>query len=200
MATSLTLDPGAVPPTVRGRARRERITDAAERLFGADGFHATGIDEIGAAAGITGPGIYRHFDGKDALLLAVLDRVWRILRDGLERAADLDPEEALDALVQAYLALAIEHPGGVLVLVREMRHVPEEYRRLAEANEARIVDAWAGALTAVRPDLTPDRARVATRSLHALILSLAVDANRHVAAEEKRALAEAMVRGAVAAL
>jgi AcrR family transcriptional regulator len=38
------------------------------------GFHAVSISEIGAAAGITGSGVYRHFDSKSAVLVALFDR------------------------------------------------------------------------------------------------------------------------------
>ena len=48
--------------------RREQILREAARLFADRGFHGVGVDEIGAAVGISGPGLYRHFAGKDAML------------------------------------------------------------------------------------------------------------------------------------
>ena len=65
----------------RGRAttvrisRREVIVTAAADLFARSGYAAVGMDDIGAAAGVTGPAIYRHFDSKAAVLAAVFDRI-----------------------------------------------------------------------------------------------------------------------------
>ena len=54
--------------------RRELLLQAAADLFAARGFHDVGIDDIGTAAGITGPGVYRHFASKQALLESLCDR------------------------------------------------------------------------------------------------------------------------------
>ena len=48
--------------------RRDLILEAAIELFRAKGFDATGIDEIGAAAGVTGPAVYRHYESKQDIL------------------------------------------------------------------------------------------------------------------------------------
>jgi hypothetical protein len=52
----------------RDPERRSRILAAAADLVARKGFHAVSVAEIGAAAGITGSGIYRHFDRKTAVL------------------------------------------------------------------------------------------------------------------------------------
>jgi AcrR family transcriptional regulator len=54
--------------------RRELILEAAGRLFGEHGYEATRLDEIAAAAGVTKPIVYRHFNSKRDLYLALLDR------------------------------------------------------------------------------------------------------------------------------
>ena len=61
--------------TTTDPSRREMILDAAVALFRTEGFHGAGIDDIGAAAGISGPGVYRHFANKHALLVAMSERV-----------------------------------------------------------------------------------------------------------------------------
>ena len=58
-----------------GVSRSELILDAAIELFRAHGYHSVGIDEIGAKAGITGPGVYRHFPSKPSLLVELFTRV-----------------------------------------------------------------------------------------------------------------------------
>lgn len=57
---------------VAAPTRREQILREAARLFAERGFHGVGVDEIGAAVGISGPGLYRHFPGKDAMLAELL--------------------------------------------------------------------------------------------------------------------------------
>ncbi|MDR9450605.1 MAG: TetR/AcrR family transcriptional regulator [Acidimicrobiia bacterium] len=165
----------AVPeaPTARGRRRREQIIEAATRLFHTQGFHPTSMDEIGAAAGITGPGLYRHFSSKDDILLAVFDRIWDLLRGAIERSAGLEPEDALDVLIDTHTTLALDQGAELMLLVRELRYVPEYYQRAAERNDARYTDAWAEAIIKLRPELSLGEARVKSRGLIGLIGSAA---------------------------
>jgi AcrR family transcriptional regulator len=65
--------------------RREQILREAARLFAERGFHGVGVDEIGAAVGISGPGLYRHFAGKDAMLAELLVGISGRLLDGGRR-------------------------------------------------------------------------------------------------------------------
>lgn len=160
-------------PTARGRRRQEQIIEAATRLFHEQGFHATSMDEIGAAAGITGPGLYRHFSSKDDILLAVFDRIWDLLRDAIERSCGLEPNEALDVLINAHTTLALDQGAELMLLVRELRYVPEYYQRAAERNDERYTDAWAEAIMKLHQELSLDEARAAGRGLIGLIGSAA---------------------------
>jgi AcrR family transcriptional regulator len=54
--------------------RRATIVEAAGRLFGEHGYEATRLNDIAAAAGVTKPIVYRHFDSKRDLYLVLLDR------------------------------------------------------------------------------------------------------------------------------
>src|SRR6202050_925906 len=72
--------PGGVPsagpaPRRRDPDRKERILTAAASLGARRGFDAISMTDIGAEAGIVGSGIYRHFGGKTAILVAMADRV-----------------------------------------------------------------------------------------------------------------------------
>lgn len=141
------------PATDRGRARRDLIISAATDLFHERGFDATGIDEIGSAAGITGPGIYRHFASKDEILIAVLDRIWMMLREGIEDARTLDPDDALRLLVDTHVTLAVHHRAEFALLIRDLRLLPKSYQELAAANRRTYGEAWVRALMGVRQDL-----------------------------------------------
>ncbi|MEX1177298.1 MAG: TetR/AcrR family transcriptional regulator [Nitriliruptor sp.] len=162
------------PPTVRGQQRREAILDAAAALFLERGFHGASIDEVGAAAGISGPGVYRHVASKDALLMAVLDRLWSEgFGPAVRRGADLPPREALAGLIDAHVDLAIGQSTALVLLVTELRHLPGDYRDRALHNHRRYLDAWVGPLRQLRPDATDDEARGVATAIHGLIDSAA---------------------------
>src|SRR4051795_1460736 len=94
----------ATKPTVpqRRRSRREEILEIAVGLFAERGYHGVSMDDVGAAAGITGPALYHHFAGKEAMLAAALYPVSEgLLAGGRARVKEFptDPGAALVALV-----------------------------------------------------------------------------------------------------
>src|SRR5580693_7696686 len=95
---------GASPRPPRRRRdpeRKERILVAAAALGAQRGFDAISMTDIGAEAGIVGSGIYRHFDSKTAILMAMADRVMdRLMKAAGEIiAAELDERQSLTLLV-----------------------------------------------------------------------------------------------------
>ena len=56
------------------RNTRERLIDTAGDLFYTNGFQAAGLERVRNAVGITKTAFYKHFESKDDLILAVLDR------------------------------------------------------------------------------------------------------------------------------
>ena len=67
-------------------SRRDEILRAAAQLFAERGSRAVGVDDVGAAVGVTGPAIYRHFASKDAMLAEMLVRISEtLLAGGSER-------------------------------------------------------------------------------------------------------------------
>lgn len=157
------------PSTKKGRARRDRIISSATTLFHLNGYHGTGIDDIGAAAGITGPGVYRHFAGKDEILMAVFDRMWMVLRDGIDAADTLPPDRALDVLVDLHVDHAIERSAEIALLHRELRNLPPGYQEMASRNRTTYEDAWAIPMCELRSDVTIDEARLIARSAHWMV-------------------------------
>ncbi|MDH3261678.1 MAG: TetR/AcrR family transcriptional regulator [Acidimicrobiia bacterium] len=185
-------------PTARGRQRQEQIIEAATQLFHLQGFHATSMDEIGTAAGITGPGLYRHFSSKDDILLAVFDRIWDLLRDAIERSAGLEPGAALDVLIDTHTTLALDQGAELMLLVRELRYVPEYYQRAAERNDARYTDAWAEVVIKLHPELSLDEARAVGRGLIGLVGSAAREGSMGlVAKSHHRQLLRQMCRASL---
>src|SRR5439155_2043645 len=123
---------GASPSaTARGRERRERLLNAAAKLVAERGFHSVGIIEIGAAAGVTGSAIYRHFKSKGDLLVALFERVIDNLVDGAEAAlaGSASPADVLDTLVRGHVDFALRDRAIIAVYEQEVPNLPADDRR-----------------------------------------------------------------------
>ena len=91
-------------------SRREQILATAAELFAARGFHGVSVAELGAACGISGPALYKHFPSKQAMLAEMLASISeRLLAVGRERVAASggDPAAALRGLVDWHLEFAL---------------------------------------------------------------------------------------------
>src|SRR5882762_1500915 len=112
---------------VRDPARKERILAAAADLLAHRGFHAVAMADIGAAAGITGSGVYRHFGSKSAVLVALFDRVI----DGLLQTAAVivresaDERETLNRLVADQVRIVGREREIMRVYHTEIHNLPE---------------------------------------------------------------------------
>jgi AcrR family transcriptional regulator len=186
-------DPGSPTP------RRQQILAAAAELFARRGFHGVGIDDIGAAVGISGPGVYRHFRNKDALLGQLLVGVSeRLLTGGTERvAAAPDAPAALRALVGFQVDFALDQPALITVQARDLANLAEEDRRQVRQLQRRYVEVWVDVIRQVSPGCDQASARAAAHALFGLINS-----TPHGAVLDRPAMAlllERMAVGAVAA-
>src|SRR6266540_774355 len=125
----MTLEQQAPP---RRRSRREEILEIAVRLFAERGYHGVSMDDIGAAAGVTGPALYHHFAGKEAMIAAALAPVSEgLLGGGRERITRHpgDPAAALTALVEFHVDFALANPAVIALHLHELDRLPEEPRR-----------------------------------------------------------------------
>lgn len=127
--------------------RRELLLGAAADLFAARGYHEVGIDDIGAAAGITGPGVYRHFSSKQALLEALCDRTMDRMLTRAQGTGDLS------RLVDLHVALVVQERALMGVWVREQRALDEDVRRSLRARMREYEAIWRAALAPSRPEL-----------------------------------------------
>ncbi|MFM9377164.1 TetR/AcrR family transcriptional regulator [Gordonia sp. VNK21] len=128
----ISLTPSAAPPIPELPAdlfatpgRRDEILDAAARLFADQGFAGTGMDEIGAAVGITGPSVYKHCPSKESILIAIGQRSALRLEAGALAAAATSPEPRGQLELQDQPLEARPQPGEALRLPRGVR-VPVE--------------------------------------------------------------------------
>jgi TetR/AcrR family transcriptional regulator, fatty acid metabolism regulator protein len=104
-------------------AKRDRILDAAERVFAQRGFYAAKVADIAREAGVADGTIYLYFKNKDDLLISLfesrMERVNQILATAIATAAR--PRDQLHAFVRAYLGLIAEQPTAAEVLTIELR-------------------------------------------------------------------------------
>jgi len=157
-----------------GGARRAEILRAAAGLFAARGFHGVSIDDLGRAVGTSGPALYRHFPGKEALLAAMLlDVSERLAADGAERAAAHadDPHRALDALLRGHIGFALTEPALITVRDRELGNVPEPHRRRIRRLQRGYVEQWVGVLARLRPGADPPSLRATVHAAFGLLNS-----------------------------
>ena len=77
---------------LRSLQRHERILDAATRVFATKGYHGTLVDEIALEADTSKGGVYFHFPNKQAIFLALFDRLADILRERVESAVAKENE------------------------------------------------------------------------------------------------------------
>ena len=75
-------------------SRREQILEITADLFARRGFHGVSVADLGAACGISGPALYKHFASKDALLAEMLvsisERLLAVATDRVARAEGAD--------------------------------------------------------------------------------------------------------------
>jgi AcrR family transcriptional regulator len=147
----------SAPPPASATTRREAILDAALELFRERGFHSVGIDEIGTAAGISGPGVYRHFTSKGSLLVALFDSITERMLAAAEeiQKSDYPPVEMLDRLVTAHTATAVEERALLAVWLQDWRSLPETDQQRIRRRQMEYVAIWETALSRLRPELGP---------------------------------------------
>ncbi|TDV52415.1 TetR/AcrR family transcriptional regulator [Actinophytocola oryzae] len=154
-------------------SRREQILAAAAGLFARHGFHGVGIDEIGAAVGVSGPALYRHFRSKDAMLGEMLTSISdELLAGGLERRERTeDPAKLLGELVAFQVDFALDNPSLITVQERNLGNLTEPDRRRVRALQRRYVEVWVQAIRDTTPTFDEPAARAAAHAVFGLINS-----------------------------
>jgi AcrR family transcriptional regulator len=158
--------PQRPPRRRRDPDRKERILVAAAALGAQRGFDAISMADIGAEAGIVGSGIYRHFDSKTAILVAMADRVMdRLMKAaGQIIAASPGERECLSMLVRDHIEVALTDRDALAVYHREVRTLPEEERRRLSRSQRHYIEEWVHLLAPLRPDLADGEVRLAVHA------------------------------------
>jgi AcrR family transcriptional regulator len=155
--------------------RREKILRAAGEQFARRGYHAVSLADIGAAAGIVGSGIYRHFTSKSAILVALLDEVMdRLLAEAARvMATEQDGARQLAALVRGQVVFAVDDRYLVRLYQRELHTLPEADRRRLRRLQRLYVEEWVHLLAELRPGLDDGQARALVHAAIGAIQSVA---------------------------
>ena len=155
-------------------SRREQILQAAARLFAERGSRSVGVDDIGAAVGVTGPAIYRHFAGKDAMLAEMLLRISERLLAGAEQVladAGDDPAAQLAGLIAFQVDFALDNPALITVQDRDLGALADADARQVRRLQRRYVEHWVGVLAALSPGSPTADCRARAHALFGLINS-----------------------------
>ena len=154
-------------------SRRQQILSTAAELFAQRGFHGVSVVDLGAAVGISGPALYRHFASKDAMLAEMLVSISEeLLSVGQARVrAAGSPEEALRALVAWHTDFALHNKPLIVVQDRDWDSLPDEARDKVRTLQNAYVDLWADQLRALRPGLAVDEARARAHAVFGLLNS-----------------------------
>jgi AcrR family transcriptional regulator len=135
--------------------RRTAYLQVAAALFAERGFGRVSIDELSAAAGVSGPAFYNHFSGKDEILVELLVSASERLLSGGEQimAEGGDDREVINRLITFHLDFAITERDIIRIQDRELAALPGPANRRVRSLQRRYVDHWSEVLARIRPEL-----------------------------------------------
>lgn len=140
-------------------ARREQLLEVAIDAFAIRGYHSTSMNDVAAAAGVTKPVLYQHFDSKRALYIALLEDVGqRIIKTILEATKNVDSgKERTRVGFVAYFKWVSEHPREFRLLFGSNDRTDAEFVELTHIVEASLAEAIAPLITA---EIEPKHQRI----------------------------------------
>jgi AcrR family transcriptional regulator len=162
--------------TTRERAkadRRSAILHAAAALFAVRGFERVSLEDLGAAVGISGPAVYRHFANKQAVLAALLVDVSKELVDGADRviAESADAASTLRALIAFHVEFALSNADVIVVQDRDLDSLAPGDLATVRSLQRGYIEAWVGVLAGIHPSTSTTELRIRARATFGLINS-----------------------------
>src|ERR1700722_14959046 len=153
--------------------RRLQLLSSAERLFAERGFLAVRLEDIGAAAGVSGPAIYRHFPNKESLLVELLVGISTRLLAGAREVGsrESDAAAALDGLIDFHLDFALGEPDLIRIQDRDLAYLPAAAERQVRRAQRQYVEVWVGVLRELEPGLAETDARLMAHAAFGLLNS-----------------------------
>lgn len=171
-------------------SRRERLLVCAPRTFRERGFHGVTMEDLGAAAGISGSSVYRHFASKADLLAAVYYRATDRLAAATSAVVDdaRDPGEALRRLVEAYVGFSFERSDLAAVYLSEAENLPDADRHALRKAQREHVEQWVRLVVAVHEGRNTTHARLAVHAALNIVHDLSMSRRRLADADQVRHL------------
>lgn len=162
-------------------ARREQLLEVAIDAFAKSGYHSTSMNDVAAAAGVTKPVLYQHFDSKRALYVALLDDVGdRITNAVLEASKNTDSGKETTRLgFIAYFTWVAEHPREFQLLFGSNDRTDVEFTAMTRKLESSLAEA-------IAPLITAGIDAQHQRTLALGLIALAIGVSQHLLAEGKR--------------
>lgn len=165
-----------LPVNARSQAKAERRTAllaSAASLFARRGFNGVSIEDLGAAAGVSGPAVYRHFSSKQALLGALLVGVSEDLLAGGRAvlAAEPDGGTALRSLIAFHVTFALGQPDVIRVQDRDFDSLADAERTAVKSLQRAYVELWVEVLGKLFTDRPVAVRRVQAHAVFGLINS-----------------------------
>ena len=126
------------------------MTGLAALLIAEHGYLAVRLEDIGSAAGVSGPAIYRHFPNKEALLTELLVGISTRLLNGATEvvAVAADAHQALDGLIDFHLDFALGESDLIRIQDRDLAHLPAQAKRQVRKAQRQYVEIWVDDRTA----------------------------------------------------
>jgi AcrR family transcriptional regulator len=144
--------------------RRRQLVDVACGVFAENGFHATSMDDVAAAAGVTKPVLYQHFPSKRALFLELLDDLGQRLLHELGEATSAvnTGRERVEVGFAAYFRFVTRDEAAFRVLFGASARNDADFTEVVE----RILDDTADAISQlIEIEATPEHRRVLAHAL-----------------------------------
>jgi AcrR family transcriptional regulator len=163
----------------KSEARANELLDAAAVLFNAKGYHATTIDDIGSALGMTGPALYRYYKGKPQMLTTLFEGTLEFLLEhsGVVESEARSGTEALHGLVHFHVDYVLSNRARMHIIRAEVNALPEDARARFRASQQAYLQSWANTLRRARQDLSNREALTIVAGVVALANQYARRAN-----------------------
>lgn len=153
--------------------RRQQILGTAAEMFARRGFHGVSVAELGAACGMSGPALYKHFPSKDAILaemlVAISEELLSVGRSRVSAAADAP--SALAALVDWHISFALANKALIVVQDRDWDSLPVEARERVRTLQREYVDLWVAQVRAIEPSIGQQEALARAHATFGLLNS-----------------------------
>lgn len=183
----------------RKAERRDQILIAAAKLFAQRGFSNVSLEDLGAAVGVSGPAVYRHFPSKDAVLAELMIVGSKRTIDGGEEAVagTTSDRAALKALVAFHTSIVLQDRDMFRIQDREITRLSNSDAQKVRQIQRAYVELWMNVLSRIQPDLPTDIVRTKVQATFGLLNSTPHSTSRGSDIKSSKRLLQAMAMSAL---